>query len=61
MPYARPAATNLIEGTASQLATFLDELAYGTQSTPGVADNRASWDRLRSERIFPGDRRPRRP
>jgi hypothetical protein len=54
MPWARPAATNLIEGTAGELARFLDELAYGLQSTAG--EGRADWQRLRSERFFP-DRR----
>ena len=29
MPWARPAATNLIEGTATELTVFLDRLAYG--------------------------------
>jgi hypothetical protein len=58
LPVGRPAATNLIEGTSSELAVFLDELAYGPQSTPGVGDTRAEWQRVRSERAFPG-RRPR--
>lgn len=56
MPWARPAATNLIEGTASELAVFLDGLAYGDGSTPGVGTTRAEWQRLRSERFFPGYR-----
>ena len=58
MPWARPAATNLIEGTASELGAFLDELAYGAGSTPGLKDTRAEWERLRSEKFFPGSRRP---
>ncbi len=41
----RPAATNLIEGTATQLVRFLDELAYGERSTPGVQENRKEWKR----------------
>ena len=56
MPWARPAATNLIEGTASELAVFLDELAYGPNSTPGIGETRAAWQRLRAERFFPGSR-----
>jgi len=59
MPWARPAATNLIEGTASELAVFLDELAYGPQSTAGLDEGRAEWQRVRSERFFPGARGPR--
>lgn len=59
MPWARPAATNLIEGTASELAMFLDELAYGPNSTPGVGETREAWQRLRAERFFPGYRKPR--
>lgn len=40
----RPAACNLIEGTAKELVRFLDELAYGDASTPGIAEARASYD-----------------
>jgi len=39
----RPAACNLIEGTARDLVPFLDELAYGAASTPGVTETRARW------------------
>jgi len=53
-PWARPAATNLIEGTASELTVFLDKLAYGERNTPGMEEARAAWQRLRSERLFPG-------
>lgn len=53
-PWARPAATNLIEGTASELAAFLDELAYGDGSTPGLGETREAWQRLRAEKFFPG-------
>ena len=53
-PWGRPAATNLIEGTATELATFLDELAYGPASTSGTEETRAEWQRVRSERFFPG-------
>jgi hypothetical protein len=52
-PWARPAAVNLIEGTASELARFLDELAYGPSSTPGLGETRDAWQRLRRERFFP--------
>ncbi|MEX2158032.1 MAG: hypothetical protein WEB04_01365 [Dehalococcoidia bacterium] len=57
MPWARPAATNLIEGSASELAAFLDKLAYGPKSTPGREETRVAWQRLRSERFFPGAKR----
>ncbi|HEX5480621.1 MAG TPA: hypothetical protein VFY79_12960 [Dehalococcoidia bacterium] len=40
----RPAACNLIEGTARELVGFLDELAYGPQSTEGIAESRREWD-----------------
>jgi hypothetical protein len=42
----RPAACNLIEGTARELVRFLDELAYGDQST---AELRATRDRWQSD------------
>ena len=42
--YARPAACNLIEGRMSELIPFLDELAYGPQSSPGVQEQRRTWD-----------------
>ena len=57
MPSARPAATNLIEGSASELAVFLDKLAYGPESTPGREETRSEWQRLRSERFFPRAKR----
>ncbi len=52
-PHARPAATNLIEGTSKELAGFLDGLAYGPSSTPGLDATRDEWQRLRRERSFP--------
>ena len=41
--FARPAATNLIEGAARQLIRFLDELAYTDLSTPEVRHERERW------------------
>jgi hypothetical protein len=41
----RPAACNLIEGTALELVRFLDELAYGSGSTQGVAETRERWSK----------------
>ena len=40
----RPAACNVIEGTARELVRFLDELAYGRDSTDGIAAARERWD-----------------
>ena len=51
----RPAATRahgrapLQSGTARELVAFLDELAYGDLSTPGVASVREEWQN--SERV----------
>jgi hypothetical protein len=39
----RPAACNLIEGTARELIAFLDQLAYGDGSTAGVTETREQW------------------
>ena len=50
----RPAATNLIEGTATQLVSFLDELAYGEQSTPGMRESREEWKRKAGESSWMG-------
>lgn len=50
----RPAATNLIEGTATQLVSFLDELAYGEQSTPGMRANREEWKRKAGQSTWIG-------
>jgi hypothetical protein len=41
--FARPAACNLIEGRMSEMIPFLDELAYGPRSTPGIAEQRREW------------------
>jgi len=40
----RPAACNLIEGTMTELVKFLDELAYGSLSTEGMAESRERWN-----------------
>ena len=42
MPH-RSAANNLIEGSHSQVVAFLDDLAYGQGSTPGLQEKRAEW------------------
>ena len=47
----KPAAVNLLAGTASKLSLFLDDLAYGAGSTSGVRETKAEWDdRLRTSR-----------
>jgi len=40
---ARPAAVNVIVGRAAEIAQFLDELAYGDASTPGVRATKKAW------------------
>jgi ribosomal protein L37AE/L43A len=39
----RSAASNLIEGNHAQVVAFLDQLTYGTASTPDVHDTHAAW------------------
>lgn len=39
----RPAACNLIQGTARELVRFLDELAYGPNSAEELAETRQRW------------------
>jgi hypothetical protein len=41
--WARPAACNLIEGSMKEMIPFLDELAYGPQSTPALEEQRRAW------------------
>jgi hypothetical protein len=40
---SKPAATNLLEGSPSRLTRFLNELAYGDTSTPGLKDRKDQW------------------
>jgi hypothetical protein len=54
---ARPAAVNLIEGTASELVAFLDEIAYTDLSTPGTRAIRDEWQALTGEKWW--GRRPK--
>ena len=59
----RPVAVNLIEGRLSDVVAFLDRLSYGDQSTPGMREIYAGWDRnidanrewYRSRRSAPED------
>jgi hypothetical protein len=39
----RPTGVNLIEGNRRQVLALLDELTYGTESTPGVDATKATW------------------
>ncbi len=41
--FARPAAVNILEVTMREARELMQELAYGTASTPGLAETRASW------------------
>ena len=41
----RPVAINLIEGRLSDVVAFLDRLSYGDQSTPGMRETYAEWDK----------------
>ena len=42
----KSAATNLIDGKRKRVEAFLDELAYGPGSTPGLAETREKWEEL---------------
>jgi hypothetical protein len=42
MPH-RAAANNLIEGSHTKVVEFLERLAYGDQSTPGIQETRKEW------------------
>ena len=42
----KSAATNLIDGKRKRVEAFLDELAYGPGSTPGMAEARERWEEL---------------
>lgn len=39
----RSAASNLIEGSYRDVLAFLDTLAYGAESTPGLRESQAAW------------------
>jgi hypothetical protein len=41
--YNRPAAANLLEGKLRDVIQFLDDLTYGTGSTPGLAQSQLDW------------------
>lgn len=41
----RPVGVNLIEGKMGVVVRFLNELTYGPQSTPGLADTYRQWRR----------------
>jgi hypothetical protein len=39
----RPVAINLIEGRLGDVILFLDELSYGSGSTPGTVERKSEW------------------
>ena len=41
----RPVAINLIEGRLGQVISFLDDLTYSDQSTPGTRENLTEWNK----------------
>jgi hypothetical protein len=43
LEFHRPTAVNLIEGRMRELIVFLDELAYGPDGTPGLAERADRW------------------
>jgi hypothetical protein len=43
LEFHRPTAVNLIEGRMRDLIVFLDELAYGPDGTPGLAEQADRW------------------
>jgi ribosomal protein L37AE/L43A len=53
----RPAAVNLIEGNVRTIIALLEELAYGTESTPGLGNARAGWQAIREAQAA-GQRTP---
>ena len=56
----RPVAVNLIEGSLNEVVVFLDQLTYGAQSTPGLADRRTEWNKgLDCHREWYAARRPK--
>jgi predicted RNA-binding Zn-ribbon protein involved in translation (DUF1610 family) len=40
----RPAGVNLIEGRLTDVVQFLEELTFGSGSTPGLRETRERWD-----------------
>ena len=56
----RPVAVNLIEGKLTDVIHFLDRLSRGEQSTSGVKERYAEWDRLLETRAewYPNRRKP---
>lgn len=40
----RPVAVNLLDGRLGEVIAFLDELSYGSGSTPGLSENFQDWE-----------------
>jgi len=60
---ARAAGVNLIEGHLHEVVDFLDALAYGDTSTPGVREAREEWRQTvnRSADVWKDERLRRKP
>ena len=41
-----PGAVNLIGGTRAEVLAFLNQLTYGEQATPGLAETKARWRKI---------------
>jgi hypothetical protein len=56
---AQPGAATIIGGKMSEVADFLDELTYGRESTPGLAERRDEWRAIARDKAY-GPTRTRR-
>jgi predicted RNA-binding Zn-ribbon protein involved in translation (DUF1610 family) len=49
---AQPGAATIIGGNMSEIADFLDELTYGKESTPGLAERRDEWREIARDKFY---------
>ncbi len=49
---AQPGAATIIGGDMSEVADFLDELAYSQQSSPGLAERRDEWREVAKDKFY---------
>jgi len=49
---AQPGAATIIGGSMSEIADFLDELTYGTESTPGLMERRDEWREIAKDKFY---------
>lgn len=47
-----PGTANLIGGKMSDIAEFLDQLAYGDHSSPGLAERRERWRKIGQRGVY---------